>query len=180
MAFEFVKSLSDRVIIGITAAVSAATLAGAHGFENFANLPPCPLCLDQREPYWAAIALALLALGALKWDKLKDTRLPIFLMGAIVLALGYGAYLAGYHTGIEQKWWPGPATCTGAGAALTIEQMLGQTDAKIVMCDEIPWSLFGISLAGYNLLIALGLTAFASIPILRRTRIASASQEDQT
>jgi disulfide bond formation protein DsbB len=178
MAFEFVKSLSDTAVIKITAALSAATLAGAHGFENFANLPPCPLCLDQREAYWAAIAFALLALGALKWDKTKHTHLPIFFIGAIVIALAYGAYLAGYHTGIEQKWWPGPTTCTGAGAALTIEQMLSQTDAKIVMCDVIPWSLFGISLAGYNLLIALGLAAFASIPILRRTRKTSAPFED--
>jgi disulfide bond formation protein DsbB len=30
----------------------------------------------------------------------------------------------------------------------------------VVRCDEVAWSLFGISMAGYNALISLGLAVF--------------------
>lgn len=33
-------------------------------------------------------------------------------------------------------------------------------------CSEAPWRLFGLSLAGYNMLASLGLALLASLPIL--------------
>lgn len=97
----------------------------------------------------------------------RDTIWPLVAIATCVIALAYGAYLAGFHTGVEQKWWPGPATCTASGGSLTLEQMLAQKDPSIVMCDEIQWTLFGITLAGYNLLIALALTCFTAVPLWR-------------
>src|SRR3546814_5018381 len=37
----------------------AALLAGAYGFQYFAGLPPCEMCLWQRYPHFVAVALAL-------------------------------------------------------------------------------------------------------------------------
>ncbi len=34
------------------------------------------------------------------------------------------------------------------------EQLL---ETRFIPCDEVPWSLFGISMAGYNVLASLGL-----------------------
>ncbi len=164
---DFITKLRDDQIVLLTALVSAAMLAGAHSFERFGNMPPCPLCLEQRETYWAAIFFALIAIGLWRWAKTKETAWPYLPSAAIVASLTYGAYLAGYHAGIEQKWWPGPTSCTASGNQLSIEEMLAQTDMQVVLCDKIPWSLFGISMAGYNFLIGCGLTLFAAIPLYR-------------
>ncbi len=36
---------------------------------------------------------------------------------------------------------------------------IGASGLRFVPCDEIRWSLFGISMAGYNVLASLGLAA---------------------
>ena len=48
-------------------------------------------------------------------------------------------------------------------------------NARVVRCDEAPWRLFGLSLAGYNVLIALALAAVAvwGMRAVARTRIAN-------
>jgi disulfide bond formation protein DsbB len=38
-----------------------------------------------------------------------------------------------------------------------------------VLCDRVQWSLFGVSLAGWNLLASLGMAA-ACVTVFRRTR----------
>lgn len=141
----------------LIAAVSAATLAGAWFFQIVIGLAPCPLCLEQRIPYYVAVPLAIL-IGLLAQNK------PIarwgFLLLALVLAVGCG--LAVYHAGVEWKWWAGPPDCSGSLPALSggsILDQLGKT--RVVRCDEAAWRFLGISLAGYNALIAAALMLFA-------------------
>jgi disulfide bond formation protein DsbB len=71
-----------------------------------------------------------------------------------------------FHAGVEQGWWEGPSTCTsGSIQGLTTEQLLEQIqNAPLVRCDEIPWSLAGLSMAAWNGVISLGIAAlwFAS------------------
>jgi disulfide bond formation protein DsbB len=161
------QSLQDKHFAWITGLACFAILAGAHAFENFAGLAPCALCLEQRSIHWATILACVIAMGLWKVPATRETNWPLAAVAAIVIILAYGAYLAGYHTGVEQKWWPGPATCTTSGAALSVEQMLAQEDPTIVMCDEIQWTLFGITLAGYNFLMSLALLCFNAIPLAR-------------
>lgn len=164
------KSLTDPQVLVMIIACSALTLAAAHSFEHFGNLPPCPLCLDQREAYWAAITFGLLGLAAFRLEPTKATVLPLVLFALVTLALGYGAYLAGYHAGVEYKWWAGPTSCTASGAKMDIQAMLALEKSDVVLCDEIPWSLFGISMAGYNFLIATTLTLISAAAVARRLR----------
>ncbi|TNE57882.1 MAG: disulfide bond formation protein B [Alphaproteobacteria bacterium] len=166
---------ADQVLV-LLIAISALTLAAAHGFEHFGNLPPCPLCLDQREAYWAAIFLGLLGWIATRTEKTRSTGLPLIFLILVTLALGYGAYLAGYHAGVEYKWWAGPASCTVSGARMSIEAMLALENSDVVLCDEIPWSLFGISMAGYNFLIAASLTLTGAATSLREIKAHKARQ----
>ena len=74
-----------------------------------------------------------------------------------------GAGIAVFHVGVEQQWWPGTAECGGIdGANLSLEQLKAQIlAAPVVRCDEVAWSLFGISMAGYNILLSLGLALVA-------------------
>lgn len=135
-------------LLVLLAAVGA--IVGAWVFEYGLGLPPCDLCFTQRYPWWVAGGLAGLALV------LPQVR-PLLVAGAL-LAVAVGAGVAGYHAGIEQGWWPGPSSCTGThgempATAADLLRML-EGDARIVACDEIPWSIFGLSIAALNGLFA--------------------------
>jgi disulfide bond formation protein DsbB len=149
----------------VIAAVGAATIAGAWFFQYVIGLVPCPLCLDQRVPYYVAIPLALvLGFLARDPDRLRLARILLLVVAAI---LAYGAALGVYHAGVEWGWWPGPVTCSGArqaGSGSILSQMQA---ARVVPCDEAQWRFLGLSLAGYNALIAGALVLFALLAAAR-------------
>ena len=134
---------------------SAATLGAGFFFQHVVGLVPCELCIWQRWPHVAAVALAALALG-LRW------RHGLALAAG---ALMIGAGIAVYHVGVEQHWWQGPTACGAPDfGRLTPQQMVeALRAAPIVRCDEIPWSLFGISMAGYNALLSAGLAGLFAL-----------------
>ena len=94
-------------------------------------------------------------------------------MSGCVQVLAANAALAGYHVGVEQKWWEGPASCSAAVAAGTsFEDLKAQLlAAPIVRCDEVPWSLFGISMAGYNVLLSAGFAVVTALALTQPTRV---------
>jgi disulfide bond formation protein DsbB len=128
---------------------SAALLAAALGFQYLGGLAPCPLCIWQRWPH--AIALAL-GLALLAWPR----RGLALAAGLTVLA---GAGIGVYHAGIERGWWAGPTTCTAPEpGAVAPDVLLDQIlETPVVLCDEIAWSWLGISMAGWNAILSLGL-----------------------
>ena len=85
---------------------------------------------------------------------------PLLVSGLILtmVVILAGAATAGYHVGVEQKWWEGPSSCTSSGLnELDINALKDAImSAPVIRCDDVAWSLFGISMAGYNLLLALG------------------------
>jgi disulfide bond formation protein DsbB len=129
------------------------------------------LCWWQRYAHFAVIALALLAVLPVP----APVRAAL-LLGAAVSALG-GAGIAAFHVGVEQHWWQGTAECGSTlGPASSIDEMRKMLLAQpVVRCDEVAWSLFGISMAGYNVVISLGLAAFgfAAVREALRSDIAS-------
>jgi disulfide bond formation protein DsbB len=142
------------------ALAGAATIAGAWFFQLVVGLPPCPLCLEQRWFYYIGIPLALVVAAAARGGA------PRRVTGAGLLVLGLvflgGAGLASYHAGIEWKWWPGPQECSGPLPPPSSGGLLKQLESiAIVRCDDIPWQFLGLSLAGWNALISLGLAAVA-------------------
>ena len=58
---------------------------------------------------------------------------------------------------MEQGWWPGPTTCTsGPVGGLSTDELLNQImAAPLVRCDDIPWQLMGLSMAGWNAVVSL-------------------------
>ncbi len=142
----------------LTLLLSGAMLAAAHlYFQGYLDLQPCLLCLKQREWHWGVLGVSALALVVTRvrpgW-----TNWAIVIIGLVLLG---SAAMAGYHVAVEQKWVV--AQCD-AGGALDPSQLsfddLGQ-NLHPPRCDEIAWTLFGISMAGYNLIISL-LMALAS------------------
>jgi disulfide bond formation protein DsbB len=143
----------------VIALASAAAILGAYFFQYVIGLAPCPLCLDQRIPHYIAIPLALVvALAAARGAPQLWWRAGFALL-AIVLVVAAG--LGVYHAGIEWKLWAGPTECSGAlpalGGALDLAKQMQA--ATLVRCDEAAWRLFGLSLAGYNVIVSLVLAA---------------------
>lgn len=151
------------------AAASAAMLATAHAFQRLGGYDPCALCLRQREVYWGALAVALagLVLARLRRMPLWVTS---FLLGAIFVT---SFVVAGYHAGVEWKWWPGPTACSGAVGVVTAGDLTAILDgtAKVrpPACDVAAWRMAGLSMAGWNALVSAGL-AVTSFIVAARTR----------
>lgn len=147
----------------VAIAVPAALLIGAHSFERFAELTPCALCLDQREAHWAAFAFFLAAFLATRLDALAAKGWPLLFMGFGTAAMITGLYISGYHTGVEYGWWEGPQTCSTGSIPTSLDDL----PDKVIFCDDVPWSLFGISMAGFNFLITLFTLPVAALPLIR-------------
>ena len=142
----------QRLLILIAAGGSAALMIAALGFQHLGGMAPCKLCVWQRWPHVAAIIIGLIVIAV-------PNRLLLLLgTGAALVTAGIG----GYHTGVERGWWEGPASCSSASVSgLSPEELLEQImAAPIVRCDEVPWELFTLSMATWNMLASLALAAF--------------------
>ena len=88
------------------------------------------------------------------------------------LVFAISVVLAFYHVGVEQHWFAGPTACTASETgAMTVEDMKRQIlGTAPVLCDQVQWSLFGVSLAGWNLLASLTMTAICGAVFARSRR----------
>ncbi|MEM9813614.1 MAG: disulfide bond formation protein B [Pseudomonadota bacterium] len=141
------------------AAGSLTLLLGAFAFEHLGGLAPCNLCLWQRWPHAAAVLVG----GLLLW---RPWPALLFLGAAAALttsAIGF------YHASVELGWVMGPTSCSaGPVSGGSSEDLLASImAAPIVRCNEVAWSLAGISMAGWNALIS---AALASVWLLAATR----------
>ncbi len=127
-----------------------ALLAGALAFQHLGGLAPCEMCRWQRWALLGALAPALLALAT-------PGRLRRALLGLSAGAALVTAAIALWHMGVERQWWPSPTPCaappTAAGGPGGFAGSL--IGAPIVRCDAVPWSLAGLSMAGWNMVLTL-------------------------
>ena len=148
--------------------VSAAMLAVAHAFQAF-GFAPCHLCLKEREVYWIAIGISVVAIAA----ELTRYRAPAPRIASLLLAcvFAYGTYLAAFHAGAEWKWWPAPVTCSSTGP-VNIAQLKalisGAKTAGGPACDQAPWVFLGLSMAGWNCLISAALVGLSLTAAARK------------
>lgn len=152
--FDRPRSLPALLALACVAALGTALVS-----QYWGGLYPCVLCIYQRYAYGAAFILAALALLAA--GNAQARRLLLLLTG---LAFAAGSAIAVFHVGVEQKWWQGTAACHAPQLppGATVEQMrdilLNQPFAP---CDVVPWELFGISMAGFNVLASALLAALS-------------------
>jgi disulfide bond formation protein DsbB len=143
----------------LLALAGVGALGAALFFQYVVGLAPCVLCIWQRWPYVAVVVLSVLAL-LLR----RRRRVAALLLGLSGLALLIGAGIGVFHVGVEQHWWSGTSGCGAAAGATTLEELRAQVlAAPVVRCDEAAWSLFGISMAGYNVVLSLVLSLFAFV-----------------
>ena len=143
------------------ALISTTLLAGAFLFEYVGDMAPCSLCIWQR---WAHVLVIGCAVASIGFGKGTPDRLRAGLIITIIAALS-SVFIAGYHAGVEWQLWAGPGGCTtafdtGADAADLVDSLLA---TPVVRCDDVPWSLFGLSMAGWNTLVSADIVALATL-----------------
>ncbi|WP_170774176.1 disulfide bond formation protein B [Ruegeria lacuscaerulensis] len=156
------------LLIFCAAGGSAALLLGAWGFQYLGGLAPCKMCIWQRYPHGAAAVIGALALALPRFGLLP-------LLGALA-ALATSA-IGVFHAGVEQGWWEGPTSCTsGDIGGMSTNDLFDQImTAPLVRCDDIPWQMLGLSMAGWNAVISAGLVLIW-LAAWRQNSSSSASQ----
>lgn len=140
----------------VVALVGAAILGTALAFQHWGGLAPCELCYWQRYPFWVAIPAGAAAVV------LRSLRPNLLALAGIALAVGAG--VAVFHVGVEQQWWQGTQACGARAPSGSIEELRARLlAAPVVRCDEPQWTLFGVTMAGYNVLLSGGLAVLALV-----------------
>jgi disulfide bond formation protein DsbB len=140
-------------------ALPASLLGGAYISEYGFGLFPCEMCWWQRYPHFAALGIGVMA------QLLQPKRVWTALAGLAILTSGV---IGGFHAGVEYGWWSGITDCAaapGQGSSLDL------TNPTIVSCDIPQWTLFDISLAGWNFLFSfLGGLTILGLSIKRKSQ----------
>ena len=151
----------------------ACLLAGAYGFQYvWAHLYPCEMCWWQRYAHFAAVAFALAAI--LGGSSLPDRGRSLVWLAALAILTSGG--IAIYHAGVEARIFTGFTQCTSVSTASNSADLLNDImNAPLVRCDEVQWSLWGVTMAGWNAIFScLSALAILWLSLRRSARLAAA------
>lgn len=126
----------------LAVALPAALLGGAYFSQYYGGLFPCEMCWWQRYPHFAALGIGVMAFF------LKPAQVWTALAALAIITSGL---IGGYHAGVEYGLLPG---LTGCSAPIGAVDIMNPNAASVVPCGEAAWTLFGISLAGWNFLFS--------------------------
>ncbi len=141
--------------------VPVGLLGGALASQYVGGLHPCEMCYWQRWPHGAAIVLA----GGAFLSPATSSRARLLTILA-ALAIAVSGAIGVFHAGVELGWWEGLTRCT-TGGALSLDDLM---TVPLVRCDQVQWSLLGISMAGWNAILSLGSAAVIGVLLTRGRR----------
>jgi len=160
MFSRFCKILNVEYLSKVFFLIGVSALGFAYYMEHLYDLPPCALCIYQRWVYFFIIFLSVLLFTINKQRK-KGSRVIVFIF---FLTFFVGSVISMYHIGVEKSWWLGTEKCivnndsSGGGVEELRKDLLQKS---IPRCDEVLWSFFGISMAGYNFIVSFLLSIFS-------------------
>ncbi len=143
----FTPAAAPRMARVLAVLVPAGALATALIAQYGFALAPCEMCWWQRYAHFAALVFALAALSV------RDARATAGLFWLAVLGIAASGVIGGYHAGVEYHWWQGLTTC--ATTNLADDPLAAILAAPVIRCDVPAWTLFGVSMAGYNCIASL-------------------------
>ncbi len=138
---------------GIALFLAISVILAALGFEYLGGYVPCPLCLEQRYAYYFSIPLLFVAMATVG----EMPRLSTFIFLLVALTVLANTGLGIYHSGVEWHFWPGPDTCATAQQLPTnpADLLKGLSQTRVVRCDQAAWRFFGLSFAGWNVVVSV-------------------------
>lgn len=159
MASRFFQFLAEpRPLHALLGLYAIAALGFALVSQYFFDLHPCELCIYQRIPLAAVIGVSIFAL------LIRNAGLPaLFIQAALFIT---EAAIAFFHTGVERKWWG--SGCSSLSVEGTVEEMMERIkNAPAVKCDDIPWEMFGLSMANYNVILSVAIVGVLAHAIIK-------------
>ena len=128
------------------------SLFAAYFIEYIMGHKPCSLCLYQRIPYFFSIILILSIFFTEKYKK------NIFIILSIISIIG--AILGFYHFGIEKGIFDESFCKVISGQEEdNIKELIKNLKNSPISCKNVPFTIFGLSLATINTLFSLALFA---------------------
>ena len=146
-------SIKNKLLLNGVLIFSIFSLITAYFIEYILGHKPCNLCLIERIPYLASIILIALIFILNKYEK------TISLIVALLFI--FGAIVSFYHFGIEQGFFDESLVCSivGNSESLSSEDLLKELKENTVSCKDVTFTLFGLSLATFNTVISLIISA---------------------
>ena len=115
--------------------------------EYVLGYKPCKLCIYQRIPYIISIFISFVGYNYFKNDKILFLVIITFFLSVLV---------SGYHYGIENNIFEEFSGCaTNSLEIVNKTELLKSLNENVISCKDVNFKLFGISLAGINLLFSL-------------------------
>ena len=154
MCIKQLKKISSQQLLWGLILICAIVLTMAYVMEHYFGILACKMCHYERNTFLAGGGIAMLCLFLPQ----PFQRHGILILGLIFMI---GTLLAGYHVAIQNHWVDLPTFCASNdfSAFESVEALCEQLlQTPFVRCDQITWSLFGLSLAAYNALLSLLLT----------------------
>lgn len=150
----------------VVALACASTLGFALTMQFAFGHPPCELCLWQRVPYILSGCAAILSTALCLLARERNPRAASRLLAGCALLFLIGACVAAYHSGVERHWWQGATSCSLPPLSKDASALLA---TPVVRCDQIGWSILGLTMANLNVPFSLALALFSGLAA-RRSR----------
>ena len=147
------SSIKNKFILNAVLLFSIFALISAYFIQYFLKHEPCNLCLIERIPYLATIILISSIFVLNKYEKLVSLIVGLFFM--------FGAVVSFYHFGIEQGFFSESLVCDlgSDNKPISTQDLLKQLEEKSVSCKDVTFKLLGLSLATFNTVISIILSA---------------------
>ena len=161
---------SSRFIYGLGFLLCLGLFSVALYFQFVMGLQPCLLCISQRIVIFALGVIMLIA--AIHAPKTIGLRIYNFFI--IVFSL-IGIILSGRQVWLQLFPHPGITSC-GAGLVYMLNTLPFTESIHLILqgsgeCEQVQWSLLGLSMAGWLLLFFFGLLITAIWQMFRKDSI---------
>ena len=146
------SSIKNKLLLNGVLIFSILALVAAYFIEFILGHKPCNLCSIERIPYLASIILISFAFILNKYEKTISLIVGLFFAA--------GAIISFYHFGIEQGFFSESFVCNlNNNETLSSQDLLKELEKNTVSCKDVTFTLLGFSLATFNTIISLIISA---------------------
>ena len=147
------SSIKNKFTLNTVLIFSVFALITAYFIQYILDHEPCNLCLIERIPYLAAIILTSLIFILNKYEKIISLLVGLFFI--------FGTAVSFYHFGIEQGFFSESLVCDlgNSNKVTSAQDLLKQLEKKTVSCKDVSFKILGLSLATFNTIISIIISA---------------------